>query len=133
MGNEPFLIIAYFSVGALCLSFGAWTFLWLRRPADYLFGLLRHAVVTRILARAFRLSYGLVPFAAFLSVDYIVACTPHDTYEKVVSDRPYLIDVNLNQIHTTAHWLIAAIFIWLLIVLLVLRAVRYEGETTPKR
>lgn len=124
MGNEEFLISSYFLVGAFCTCLGLAAYLWLRRPAERIFGALHREHWQTILKKSFPASIILFALSGFLSVSYY-GCEARK-YTNIVSDRSYIITVNERQISETLSSIALAVFAWTVMVLMVLVAIRRE-------
>jgi hypothetical protein len=75
----------------------------------------------------------LVLFAltSFLSVTYYGGCDPR-TYEKIVTDRDYITQVNQQQLSKSLDSLALAVGIWGGIILLGLVAIRRAEKSVSK-
>jgi hypothetical protein len=128
MRDDTFLLLLYFVVGAGCVSAGILCYEFLRPAAQKIFALLGLKDGARVLCRSFPITMTLSALLGFSWVPYIVSCTPHDNYAAVVSDRVYLIEVGYKQISATADFLMAAIGVWSLILIFVLRSIRRQAS-----
>ncbi len=128
MSNDHFLIVSYFLVGAVTLGLGVVVYRVLRNPfaavAEAVAGKFGSRILTRVLAACMTLA-GVV---GFLSISYTQqGCW---NYEQVVKNRDYLVQMNQQQLDRTSDWIIAAVFLWCVVVLLCLVAGR---RTAAKR
>jgi len=122
VSNEHYLIVSYFVVGLVSLCLGIAVYRVLRTPfaaiAEAATGRLRSRVLTRALGIFMTLAAAL----GFLSVSYTEkGCM---SYEAVVKNRDYLVQVNQQQLQRTADWTVAAVFLWCVVVLICLLALR---------
>ena len=122
MSNEHYLIVSYFLVGLVSLCFGVAVYRVLRTPfaaiAEAVAGRFRSRVLTRSLAASMTLAAVL----GFLSVSYTQkGCR---SYEQVVKDRDYLVQTNQRQLQSTSDWVVSAVFLWCVVVLICLIALR---------
>ncbi len=124
MGSDEFLIVSYFSGGAVCLCLALVAYAWLRRPAERIFGELHRAGWARILKRAFPVSAVLLALSAFMAVNYY-GCEGRG-YSQIAGDRAYIISVNQKQISEAASSLVIAVLVWAAVVLVNLVSIRRE-------
>jgi Trk-type K+ transport system membrane component len=124
MNNEQFLIASYFTVGALVVAIGLTAHAYLRRPLAGTTRTFRNRHLGPVLRRLFPVGLVLPALAGFLSVDYH-AC--HRGYASIITDRPYMIAENQDQISTACLFLLVALLVWGIIVLISL-ATRPEGD-----
>jgi len=117
MTNEQYLITSYFVSAAVSITLGTLVYFYLRRS----FGEIAETASGRgfpaILKKLF--PYGLV-FSAlmgFISVTYS-SCN-HETYEKIVHHREYLVEKNHEQLSSTLLSLVIAILAWTMVLVLV--------------
>ncbi len=122
MGNEEFLISSYFAVAAICVCLGLAAYLWLRRPLDKIVDALPRKSYGTILKRSFPASTLLMALAGFLSVRYY-GCA-NLPYQKIVSDRSYILTISRQQISETLSSIVLTVFIWGVVILLALVAIR---------
>lgn len=122
MSNEHYLIVSYFLVGAVSLCLGIAVYRVLRTPfaaiAEAAAGRLR----SRVLTRALGVSMTLAAVLGFLSVSYTEkSCM---SYEAVVKNRDYLVQINRQQLQKTSDGIVEAVFFWCVVVLICLVALR---------
>ena len=122
MNNEHYLIVSYFLVGVVSVCLGFAVYRVLRTPfaaiAEAATGKLRSRVLTRALAVFMTLAAVL----GFLSVSYNQrGCT---SYEAVVKNRDYLVQINQQQLQIASDGIVAAVFFWCVVVLICLLALR---------
>jgi hypothetical protein len=122
VSNEHYLIVSYFLVGAVSLCLGIAVYRVLRTPfaaiAEAATGRLR----SRVLTRALGVFMTLAAVLGFLSVSYNEnGCM---SYEAVVKNRDYLVQINQQQLQKTSDWIVAAVFLWCIVVFLCLLALR---------
>jgi hypothetical protein len=122
VSNEHYLIVSYFLVGLVSLCLGIAVYRVLRTPfaaiAEAATGRLR----SRVLTRALGVFMTLAAVLGFLSVSYTErGCM---SYEAVVKNRDYLVQINQQQLQKTSNWIVAAVFLWCIVVLLCLLALR---------
>jgi len=133
MTNEHYLIVSYFVVGFVSLGLGAAAYRALRRP----FAEIAEAVAGRfgstILKRALAVSMTVAAVVGFLSVSYTQqGCGK--SYEEVVKDRSYLVQVNQQQLQGASDWVVYGVFAWCFVVVICLVVLRRKkGETTDNR
>jgi hypothetical protein len=124
MTNEHYLIVSYFLVGFLSLGIGVAANRMLRRP----FAIIAEAVAGKdsvLLKRPLALSLALGAVLGFLSVSYR-ACGM--SYEEIVKDRSYLVQVNRQQLQRAADWIVYAVFAWAFLVVILLGVWRRRKE-----
>ena len=128
MSNEHYLIVSYFLVAFVSLGLGIAVYRVLRSPfaaiADAVTGRLR----SRVLTRALGVFMTLAAVLGFLSVSYTEkGCM---SYEAVVKNRDYLVQINQRQLQRTGDWIVSAVFLWCIVVLICLVAL---GSAHPGR
>lgn len=122
MSNEHYLIVSYFLAGLVSLCLGIAVYRVLRRPfaaiAEAATGRLRSRVLTRVLGFCMTLAAVL----GFLSVSYNQrGCV---SYEQVIKNRYFLVQNSKEQLQGTAEWIVSAVFLWCIVVLICLVALR---------
>lgn len=114
MNNEQYLIVSYFSVGLICLVLAIVTYLWLRRSFISTVSCVSTPYFSMILKKLFLIGIVLPAFLGFFSVTFH-SCSI-DTYEKIIAERAYLIAKNQEQLSSSLHYIIIALFAWGFIV-----------------
>jgi len=122
MTNEQYLVLSYFLVAALCLGLGTVCCLFLRTPLHILASNLPWKNWTRLLTRLFPVGILLPVLMGFASVSYR-GCNVQ-SYDQILRNRAYLVNVNHHQLRTSILYLICAVLIWDAMLLLVMVAVR---------
>jgi len=122
VSNEHYLIVSYFLAGLVSLCLGIAVYRVLRRPfaaiAEAATGRLRSRVLTRVLGFCMTLAAVL----GFLSVSYNQrGCV---SYEQVIKNRYFLVQNSKEQLQGTAEWIVSAVFLWCIVVLICLVALR---------
>lgn len=122
MSNEHYLIVSYFLVGLVSLCLGIVVYRVLRTPfaaiAEAATGRLRSRVLTRALGFCMTLAAAL----GFLSVSYNQrGCV---SYEQVIKNRYFLVQNSKEQLQVTGEWIASAVFLWCIVVLICLVALR---------
>jgi hypothetical protein len=122
VSNEHYLIVSYFLVGLVSLGLGVAAYRVLRAPfaaiAEAAAGRLR----SRVLTRALGVFMTLAGVLGFLSVSYTErSCM---SYEQIVKNRDYLVQINQRQLQRTGDWIVSAVFLWCVVVLICLVALR---------
>ena len=117
MSNERFLQVSYFVVLFGSLLLGWLTYALLRRQ---FFGVCDGTPRSRLapIVRRFFL-IGLVgpPVLGFCSVSYLPAFSCNiTTYEQIIKDRAYLIQVSQAQLQAALEYTIIAVLLWCLMV-----------------
>lgn len=116
MSNEHYLIVSYFLVGLVSVCLGIAVYRVLRAPfaaiAEAATGRLR----SRVLTRALGVFMTLAAVLGFLSVSYTErSCM---SYEQIVKNRDYLVQINQRQLQRTGDWIVSAVFLWCVVVLI---------------
>lgn len=124
MSNEQYLIVSYFGVGLLSIVLAAVVYLWLRKPFVGAAEGLAEPHLARQLRRLFSPTLLLFALAGFLSVSFY-GC-PKRPYEKIVSDRDYLIMKNQEQVSESLFYLAIAVMAWVFIITLAFAVVRRQ-------
>lgn len=122
MTNEQYLVISYFAVGLLSFGIAYITYLWLRPSFEGIMQAVRNNHFSNIFKRIFCWGIIFPALAGFFSVSFR-SCS-HDTYEKIVNERSYLIAKNQEQISTTLFYIVIALFVLSVIVSLVLLTIK---------
>jgi hypothetical protein len=125
MSNSQYLTLSYFLVAAGSLVIGGCAVLWLWKPLREFAAALPWKAFGRFLVRLFPLGILLPAFLGFVSVSYY-GCNV-DTYEKVVANRKYLEDKNLEQISASLFYVVYAVIVWC-VILAVVVALKKRGE-----
>lgn len=132
MDNETYLKVSYTVVTCGCLALGSAAYYWLRGPIQGIARALPQENWRRIFSRGFPLSTLLFVMSASLSVNYNGGCTPIP-YNRIVQDRNYIIFRNLEQISESLNFIVIGLFLWSLIVLVSLFAIRRaKGKPAEK-
>jgi hypothetical protein len=129
MTNEHYLIVSYFLFGFVSLSLGVAAYCVLRRP----FAAIAEAVAgqfrSSILKRALAVSMTMAAVVGFLSVSYTQqACGK--SYEQIVKDRSFLVQMNEQQLQAASDWIVYAVFAWCVVVVICLAVLRRKKEET---
>lgn len=112
MSNERFLIVAYFSAAAVAVLLSLFTWLLLRGPLAELARASRRTRLGSFLGRVFPLTLFLLAMIGFLSVSFFDGCSGHETYAKIVADRPWVESRAHEELRATLHALVVALFLW---------------------
>jgi len=127
MSNERYLIVSYFVFAVVCLGLGLLVYLILRKPFE---GIAEAIVGNRstILKRALVVSLTAAASLGFLGFSYNQkGCV---SYEQVISNRYFLVDANVEQVQGAADWIVGTVFVWGVVIVIGLAAVknRKAGE-----
>ena len=130
MSNEHYLIVSYFVVGLVSLCLGVVVYRVLRSPfaaiAEAVIGRLR----SRVLTRALGVCMTLAAVLGFLSVSYTErGCV---SYDQIVKNRDYLVRANQEQLQRTGDWIVAAAFLWCVVVLILLARGTQRSGKSPR-
>ena len=129
MTNDRYLIVSYFVLALVSLSLGVAAYLVLRRPfaaiAEAVAGGTRRTILKRVLA----VSMTMAAVLGFLSVSYTQEGCGR-TYEEVVKDRGYLVQINRQQFQSASDWTVYAVFAWAIVVVICLAVLRRKKEET---
>jgi len=125
MTNELYLIVSYFACAALSIALGLLVYSFLRRSFNGVAGAASGARLRSVLKRFFPCGLVFPALLGFVSVSY--RSCGHNTFEKIVQDRGYLIAKNQEQISSVLLSLLVAIVFWDVIVFLVMKLAR-NGE-----
>jgi hypothetical protein len=131
MSNETYLIVSYLAAGLLCFLFGWGACLWLRRSVNGIADAVPQRKWGDLLRRSFPISLVLFALTSFLSVSYYGGCDPLP-YEKIVTDRDYITQVNQQQLSKSLDSLVLSVGIWGAIILLGLVAIRRAEKSVSK-
>jgi hypothetical protein len=122
MTNERYLIVSYFSAGALAVLLGLVTYLLLRPSFRGIAQALPSKPAGTFLRRLLAPGLILPALAGFLAVTFY-DCSKK-TYRDVVSDRGYLEAKTRELIRAPLRYIVIALFVWGIIVLLALLAAK---------
>ena len=127
MNNEEYLICSYFTVGFASILLGTLAYVLLKNSLSQTLANLVDSGFARSVNRFF--VYGVIfpAFAGFASVSY-ESCTV-DTYEKVIKNKTYLMDKNVEQLHNIFLYLIISLLIWATIVAICLAVCEHRKLT----
>jgi hypothetical protein len=128
MSNEQFLIVSYFTVGAVAAVIGLTVYACLRRPLAGITMAFRNQPLGLILRRLFPVGLVLPALAGFLSVKY-QSCGR--SYATVIASREYLIGKNQEQMAAACFFVMVALMAWGIVVLVSLTA--QATNATPPR
>jgi hypothetical protein len=124
MTNEHYLIVSYFFFGVLSLCVGVFAHRVLRNPFAAIAERVAGKAPGVFLRRTLAASITLAAVLGFLSVNY-EACK---TYEQVVSDREYLVQVNREQLQHAGNWTSGVVLAWGLVVVIGLVVMRKKNS-----
>jgi hypothetical protein len=127
MTNDRYLIVSYFAVAAFAIAFAGATWLCLRRPFGGITQALSTGSLSRILRSMFPAGLFLPAFLGFVSVSYR-GCGK--SYEEIVKERSYLIQMNQEQISSILLWIAAALLFWNFVILFALRFARTRSQSS---
>jgi hypothetical protein len=129
MTNDRYLIVSYFAVAATAIAFAGATWLYLRRSFKRTTQALSSGNLSRILKVMFPAGLFLPAFLGFLSVSYR-GCGK--SYEDIVKERAYLVQINQEQISSILLWIVAALLFWDLVILFALRFGRTSSRPSSE-
>ncbi len=128
MSNETYLVVSYFLVGAVSLCLGVAIYRVFRKPFAAIAEAATGRLHSRFLTRALGIFMTLAAVLGFLSVSYNQkGCM---SYEQVIKNRYFLEQNSREQLQGTANWMVAAIFIWCVVVLICVVAWRRHSAKT---
>ena len=125
MSNEHYLIASYFASGAVSMALGTLVYLYLRRPFGEIAESASRKWFAAILKKVFPFGLFFPALMGFISVSY--ASCNHETYEKIVQDRNYLVEKNQQQLSATLLSLVIAILVWSLLLVFVQKYGQKDG------
>jgi hypothetical protein len=117
MTNEQYLIVSYFAVAALSILLGTVVYFCLRRSFGEFVQTATGRHFPSILKKLFPCGLIFPALMGFISVSYS-SCN-HDTYEKILQNRQYLVEKNHEQLSSILLFLLIAILAWNLVLILV--------------
>jgi len=117
MSNEQYLIASYFASAAVSVALGTLVYFYLRRSFGEIAETAPGEKFPAILKRLFPFGLVFPALMGFISVSYS-SCN-HETYEKTVQDRTYLVERNQAQLSATLLSLLIAILVWNLVLVFV--------------
>jgi hypothetical protein len=122
MTNEQYLIISYIAVGLISFGIGVFVYLWLRNSLTGIADNLETNHFSLLLRRLFPIGIILPALAGFFSVSFR-SCSK-GTYQKIITDRAYLIERNQEQLSATLDNISIALLVWCFLLLIVFLMVR---------
>jgi len=126
MTNEQYLIASYFASAAISVALGTLVYFYLRRSFGELVRTGSGKKFPGILKKLFPFGLVFPAVMGFISVSYS-SCN-HETYEKIVQNRGYLMEKNQEQLSAMLLSLIIAILVWTLVFVLVQKYARIGGN-----
>jgi hypothetical protein len=129
MTNDRYLIVSYFAVAALAIAVAGATQLFLRRSFGGITRALSAGNLSQILKALFPAGLILPALLGFISVSYY-GCGK--SYEEIVKERSYLVQINQKQISSILLWIAAALLFWDLVILFALRFARTSSQSSGK-
>lgn len=117
MTNEQYLIVSYFAVAAASVALGSVVYFYLRRSFGEFVEAAPGTHFPSILKKLFPCGLIFPALMGFISVSYS-SCN-HDTYEKILQNRQYLVEKNHEQLSSILLYLLIAILVWNLALVLV--------------
>jgi hypothetical protein len=124
MSNEQYLVVSYFSVGALSTVIAMAAYAFLRRPLDRLARSFPNRNLASVLKKLFPAGLALPALAGFLSVTYR-SCG--ESYSSIIASRSYLVGKNQEQLSAICFFLMLAVLGWGVVILLSLVSQRMKG------
>jgi len=122
VSNEHYLIVSYFLFALVSLCMGVAVYRILRTPFAAIAESATARFGSRLLTRVMAVCMTIAAVVGFLGVSYTQkGCR---SYEQVIKDREYLIQMNQQQVARTSDWLVWAVFLWCIVVLFCLLAWR---------
>ena len=125
MSNEHYLIASYFASAAVSIGLGTLVYLYLRQPFGEIAETGSKKWFAAILRKTFPFGLFFPALMGFISVSY--ASCNHETYEKIVQDRRYLVERNQQQLSATLLSLVIAILVWSLLLVLIQKYAQKGG------
>jgi hypothetical protein len=125
MSNEHYLIASYFASAAASIALGTVVYLYLQRPFGEIAETASKKGFAAILKKVFPFGLFFPALMGFISVSY-VSCN-HETYEKIVQDRKYLVERNQQELSATLLFLVVAILVWNLLLVFVQKFAQKGG------
>ena len=126
MTNEQYLIASYFASAAISAALGTLVYFYLRRSFGEIAETASGKKFPAILKKLFPFGLVFPALMGFISVSYS-SCN-HETYEKILQDRKYLVERNQEQLSSTLFSLLIAILVWNLVLVLVQKYARNGGN-----
>jgi hypothetical protein len=114
VGNEQYLIVSYFVVGAICLGLAVATYALLRRSFGALSARAPGGHLGRILRRVFLLGIIVPALLGFFSVSF--RSCKKETYEAIIADQAYLVAKSQEQLSAVLSYIAIALLVWGLII-----------------
>ena len=129
MSNSEYLTLSYFLVAAGSLVIGGAALIWLWKPLREFAAALPWKAFRQFLVKLFPAGIVLPALLGFVSVSYY-GCEV-DTYQKVIADRKYLEDKNLEQISASLQYVVYAVVVWCVILAVVVVIKRRSERNAP--
>ena len=126
MSNNEYLVVSYWSMGALSAVAGCAAWVWLRDPTERLAGAVRRDVLPMV-RRILPAGLILPAIAGFCSVNYR-DCVSHTDIGSIVADRSYLVAKTHEQAQQAVAYLKWAVLVWCVFATLMLIAYHFNFE-----
>jgi cell shape-determining protein MreD len=126
MTNEQYLIVSYFAGAAVSIVVGTLVYFYLRRSFGEFVEAASGSRFPSVLKRLFPCGLIFPALMGFISVTYS-SCN-HETYEKIVQNREYLVGKNREQLSSILLSLLIAILVWNVVLALVQKYAQNDGK-----
>lgn len=127
MTNDTYLALSYVLCAALSIALGTAVYLFLRQPFAVVADTTPRKHLRPILKRLFPIGLLFPALLGFVSVSY--RSCGHETYEKIVESRSYLVQKNQAQISSTLLSIVIAVLIWDAVILLLAKLAQRESNS----
>ncbi len=117
MTNEQYLIASYFAGAAISIVLGTLVYFYLRRSFGEFVETASGNRLPSVLKKLFPCGVIFPALMGFISVTYL-SCN-HETYEKIVQNRQYLVEKNHEQLSSILLSLLIAILVWNVLLIFV--------------
>jgi|SRR5208282_202236 len=126
MTNEQYLIVSYFAGAAVSIMLGTLVYFCLRRSFGEFVETASGRHFPSVLKKLFPCGLIFPALMGFISISY--SSCKHETYEKIVRDRQYLIEKNHEQLSSILLSLLIAILVWNVVLVLVQKYAQNNGK-----
>lgn len=126
MTNEQYLIASYFAGAVVSIVLGTLVYFYLRRSFGGFVEAASGSRLPSILKKLFPCGLIFPAMMGFISVSYS-SCN-HETYEKIVQNRQYLVEKNHEQLSSVLLSLLIAILVWNLVLALIQKYAQDGGK-----
>ncbi|HEU5457532.1 MAG TPA: hypothetical protein VFU68_02830 [Terracidiphilus sp.] len=124
------MIVSYAACTAFAVAASVAVYLCLRESFARVAGASRSRHLSTMLKRLFPFGLVLPALLGFLTVSYYRSCGP-STYERVITNREYLVQINQEQIASVLGYILFAVVFWNVMGILILKSAQHPRGGPP--